>query len=244
MLIKLKESTFLSKAATLSSSIWFISVLIFIIVILMSSQGFTKDPCFSAGCTEERWLFPLLGSVFLGIASFCLLILSGFLRRILKATQWKPWLHLSATKVSVATMFIIIIIGVYFAGSLNSAVMFGGSYNGQELLEAVNKHRQEKGLNSVVVGEGLCDNLVSRWQAVKEGRQHLGFEEWIKGEGIQLNYGYGEIAELYIQAPTPAEAIAFWAGSPGHRIQLENPKWTDGCAYANEGYGVVILSVK
>lgn len=63
-------------------------------------------------------------------------------------------------------------------------------------------------------------------------------------EGIQTEYGYKEIAELYIQASTPAEAIAFWSGSPGHKIQLENPKWTDGCAYANEGYGVVIMSVK
>lgn len=219
-------------------------MLTFIIVIFVSSQGFSKDPCYSSGCTDEGWLFPLLGSVFLGTISFCSLILSVVARKILMAPKWRSPFNLGLLKISIATVFILVIFGVYFAGSLNSAVKFGGAYNGQELFDAINKHRESVGVKSVILGEGLCDNLVSRWQAVKEGRQHVGFEEWVTGEGIQANYGYGEIAELYIQSPTPNEAIAFWAGSPGHRIQLENSKWTDGCAYANEGYGIAVFSLK
>ena len=52
-----------------------------------------------------------------------------------------------------------------------------------------------------------------------------------------------KIAELYIQLQHPQrQLLSVWQS--GHKIQLENPKWTDGCAYANEGYGVVIMSVK
>lgn len=55
--------------------------------------------------------------------------------------------------------------------------MWGGGYNGNDLLNAVNNHRKSLGIQEVKLSEGLCDNLVSRWKSIKEGKQHEGFEE-------------------------------------------------------------------
>lgn len=245
MLYKLKTSTLLSKIGVISSYLWFVSTVVFILVIFLSTKGFTVDPCYGQGCSEHAYLLPMLSSLFAGLLFFGLTVFAGLLRVLLKAEKWKPPLNIGSWKVGFATFLVVLISGVYvFASFRGNAVMWGQGYTGNDLLNAVNAHRKSVGIPEVKLSEGLCDNLVSRWRAVKEGRQHEGFEEWVKQEGIQTEYGYKEIAELYIQAPTPAEAIAFWAGSPGHKIQLENPKWTDGCAYANEGYGVVVMGVK
>jgi hypothetical protein len=243
---KLKNSSFLSRVSVISSYLWFLSTTTFIIIIFSSTKGFTIDPCYSKGCAQNIYLFPMLLSLAIGMASFGLMVLSGFLRLILKSEKWKPPLNINQWKVALATFLVVLISGVYvfalFRGG--GGVLWGGSYTGQDLLNAVNSHRKSAGAPEVKLSEGLCDNLVSRWKAVKEGKQHEGFEEWVKQEGIQTKYGYKEIVELYIHASNPAEAVAFWAGSPGHKIQLENPKWTDGCAYASEGYGVVIMGTK
>ena|SRR3990167_4402455 len=243
MLQKLKTSITLSKIGVVSSYLWFVGTVSFVFVIFLSTKGFTIDPCYGEGCSENAYLIPMLLSLFVGCFFFVLTIFAGLLRVLLKAEKWKPPFNLGSWKVGLFTLFIVFVSGVYvFASFKGNAVRWGGSYTGNDLLTAVNNHRRSVGIPEVKLSEGLCDNLVSRWQAVKEGRQHEGFEEWVKQEGIQTQYGYQELAELYIQASTPAEAITFWSGSPGHKIQLENPKWTDGCAYANEGFGVVIMS--
>lgn len=245
MLHKLKTSTFLSKIGVVSSYLWFVSTVVFILVIFLSTKGFTVDPCYGQGCSEHAYLFPMLSSLFAGLFFFGLTVFAGLLRVLLKAEKWNPPLSIGSWKVGFATFLVVLISGVYvFALVRGNAVMWGQGYTGNDLLNAVNTHRKSVGISEVKLSEGLCDNLVSRWQAVKEGRQHEGFEGWVKQEGIQTKYGYKEVVELYIQASTPSEAIASWAGSPGHKIQLENPKWTDGCAYANEGYGVVIMGLK
>lgn len=122
-------------------------------------------------------------------------------------------------------------------------VLSGGSYTGEDLLYAVNQYRKSKNLKKLEINEILCDNLVSRWKSIKDGKQHEGFEEWVKNEKI-LERGYRELAELYAIAPSPSQAIDIWLNSPGHKIQLENKKWEDGCAYANEGITVLILGKK
>ncbi|GIW57636.1 MAG: hypothetical protein KatS3mg083_581 [Candidatus Dojkabacteria bacterium] len=245
MFQKLKSSTLLSKINVISSYFWFISTVFFITIIFLSTKGFTIDPCYGKGCSEHHYLLPMLSSFFAGLFFFGLTVFMGFLRVLLKAEKWKPPINLGSWKIGFATFLVVFISSVYVVALFRgSAVRWGGSYTGQDLFNAVNQHRKSLGLKEVKLSEGLCDNLVSRWQAVKEGRQHEGFDDWIKQEGIQTNYGYKELVELYIQALTPAEAITFWSGSPGHRIQLENPKWIDGCAYANEGYGVVVMGIK
>ncbi len=245
MFQKLRTSTLLSKIGVISSYLWFVTTVTFITIIFLSTKGFTIDPCYGEECSEHSYLLPMLSSLFAGLFFFGLAVSAGFLRLILKAEKWKPPLGIGSWKVGFATFLVIFISGIYvFALFRGNAVRWGRGYDGEDLFNAVNEHRRSLGIQEVKLSEGLGDNLVSRWRAVKEGRQHEGFEDWIKQEGIQTEYGYKEVAELYIRASTPAEAIAFWSGSPGHKIQLENPRWTDGCAYANEGYGVVIMGLK
>lgn len=244
MFHKLKESKVLSKVNAFSSYFWLISVIAFVYIIFASTKGFTHDPCYGDGCLEHPYLLPMLASLFLGSLFFGTTILSGILRIVLKAEKWKPFLNINSWKVGTLAIFLLILMGVYLFASTRSSVLWGGTYSGQDLFNAVNTHRQSKGLGVLKTGEGLCDDLVSRWKSVKEGKQHEGFEEWVKQQGIQTNWGYKQIAELYIIANTPAEAISFWESSPGHEIELDNPKWTDGCAYASEGAGVLMMGYK
>lgn len=245
MLKKLKTYNILSKIGVISSYFWFISTVAFIIIIFLSTKGFTIDPCYGKGCPEHSYLLPMLSSLFAGLLFFGLTVSAGFLRVILKVEKWKPPLDIGSWKVGFATFLIVFISGVYvFTLFRGNAVMWGRNYTGNDLLNAVNEHRKSIGIQEVKLSEGLCDNLVTRWKSIKEGKQHEGFEDWVKQEGIQTNYGYKQIVELYVQASTPNHAILLWSGSPGHKIQLENPKWTDGCAYANGGYGVVVMGWK
>ncbi len=245
MFKKLKNSLFLSKTNVIGSYLWFVGTAFFIAVIYMSTNGFTSDPCYGVGCPEHTFLLPMLASFGVGFGFFGITILTGIMRVLLKAKKWTPPFNISSWAVGFITFLITLVFGAYGIGSLRKAsLMWNANYTGEELFNAVNEHRGLVGAQEVVIGEGLCDNLVSRWQAVKDEKQHEGFEEWIEKEGIQTNYGYYQVVELYIISQTPEDAIDFWIGSPGHKIQLENPVWTDGCAYAGEGYGVVIMGYK
>lgn len=245
MLRNLKQTDILSKISNIASYFWFLGTLTFILIILTSTKNFTVDPCYGQGCPENKYLIPMLSSFFIGSLAFGLTLTLGLLRIILKAPKWKPPLHIDNVKMAVASFFIAIIFMVYtYALFRGNAVTWGQGYTGFDLFNAVNSHRKSVGVSEVKLSEGLCDNLVSRWKAVKEGKQHEGFNEWVEQEGIQSKYGYKQLVELYISAQNPSEAIAFWVSSPGHKIQLENPRWTDGCAYASEGYGVVVMGSK
>jgi hypothetical protein len=245
MIQKIKTSSALSKIGVISSYLWFVCTVTFILIIFLSTKNFTIDPCYGPGCSEHPYLLPMLSSLFLGLLFFGSTLLAEILRFVTKAEKWQPPIGMNSWKVGLVTFLVVFVFGIYvFALFRGSAVMWGGQYTGYDLFNAVNSHRVSVGVQEITLSEGLCDNLVSRWKAVKDGRQHEGFEEWVEQEGIQTNYGYKDIVELYIQAPTPLGAINFWSGSPGHKIQLENPIWTDGCAYANDGYGVVVMSLK
>lgn len=117
-------------------------------------------------------------------------------------------------------------------------------YTGEELFQAINDHRLEKGLVKLELDGMLCDNLVERYWAIKEpGNAHKGYEEWLKSEGISDNPKYGVIGEIYVvDVSTPQNAIAWWTNSPGHRTTLEMSEMKYGCAYANDGTGVVIMA--
>jgi hypothetical protein len=119
-------------------------------------------------------------------------------------------------------------------------------YTGQQLFDAVNEYRANKNLSTVTIDPILCDNLVERYLAIKEPNSgHNGFKEWMAAEGISENPFYLAVAEMYvIDISTPENAIAFWLGSPGHRSTLERPGFNSGCAYANDGTGVIILAEK
>ena len=117
-------------------------------------------------------------------------------------------------------------------------------YTGEELFAAVNKYRTSQGIPTIKLDPTLCDNLVERYWAIKEpGNAHKKYEEWLKSEGISDNPKYGVIGEMYVvDISTPNNAINFWLGSPGHKSTLEIKELAYGCAYANDGTGVVIMA--
>lgn len=117
-------------------------------------------------------------------------------------------------------------------------------YTGEELFTAVNTYRTSVSVPALEMDARLCDNLVERWEAIRNpGNAHKGFEEWVQAEGIADEPKYGQIGEMYVvDISTPQNAIAFWTGSPGHKSTLEMAELRYGCAYANDGTGVVILA--
>ena len=89
MLQKLKTSTFLSKVGVISSYLWFVGTVVFILVIFLSTKGFTVDPCYGQDCSEHTYLLPMLSSLFAGLFFFGITVFAGLLRVLLKAEKWK-----------------------------------------------------------------------------------------------------------------------------------------------------------
>lgn len=154
----------------------------------------------------------------------------------------------SVKKKIVFLVFIgILLFASYSYGVIRSRSIFipeptpisSPNYTGQELFDAVNNYRQEKGLTKLSLNKDFCNNIVSRWEIMSNPNTigHEGFEEW---SHKYLPQGV-TVSEIAGPANTPQELINSWLGSPSHRISLENPKNTVGCAYAGKGYGVVEL---
>lgn len=240
MFRKLKESKFLSILTTISSWFWVVGTVAFTAVIFASTRAFTKDPSYSPGGAENAYLIPMLTSLFIGLAGFGLTVIGSLARLILRASKWPVWA--SATKSAILAIFVASVASAYAIGAIRGGVGFGGAYTGAEVFAAVNEHRQQLGLQTVKMDEQLCDNLVERWQAVKTGNQHQGFDEFIKTE--HKGQTWKEFAEMYFIGPSPKAAIAFWEQSPGHKSVLEGTRWTSACSYANEGAAVMLFSYK
>ena len=239
-----KYRFFLSKINNISSYIWFLSTVSFIIVILLSTKGLTKDPCYGPGCSEEVYLLPMLGSLFIGFTSFLVTLISGILRLVFKGEKSRPLLGISSVRVGILTFVLALIFTAYFIGSIRGGFSIGGGYTAFDVLRVVNEYRKNNGINELRLSEELCDNIVSRWKAIKEGKQHEGFVEWVEREGIQVNYDYKDLVELYIIADSPKAALDFWLSSPSHKLQIENEKWQDVCVYSNEKITVMIMGYK
>lgn len=206
---------------------------------------FTYDPNLSGGA-ETPWLIPMLLPVFIGGISFGVMFITGTISLVKKDTsKIKMPLGVTVLKCVISVVLLCILIVVFFIGIRKGNIGYQKpNYNGQQLFDAVNEYRQTKGVPILILDPVLCDNLVERWLAIKNpDNGHKGYEEWLKAEGISDNQKYGQIGELYVTGTeTPQKAINFWQGSPGHRSTLEMKEMNYGCAYANEGIGVVIMA--
>ena len=244
MINKLKTTTFLAKVTTFSSYLWLLFTGAFVYVIFASTKMFTLDPSYGPGSPQNVWLLPMLTTLFLGCAFLGLTFLGGILRKVLKAPKWNAPLGFGAGKADFGAFLVLGAMFLYMVAALRGGVGFGGEYSGQEIFDAVNAHRVSIGVKPVTLGQGLCDNLVERWRYAKDGKFHEGFEDWVKNEGIQTEYGYGLVGEILVTSPTVQNAIYWWSTSPGHKDTLERPDWDEGCAYAAEGTTVMTFGIK
>lgn len=231
----------LKKLSNYSAIVWAISCYLFVGIIAITSKGMTHDPNFSGGA-ETPWLFPMLGAVGVGIISFGVMILAWLIRLVKKdKTEYKAPLGITTKKAIVANVFLMIIVTIFIVAYRNANLGYKkANYNGQQLFDAVNEYRISNGKSKLNLDMYICDNLVARYLKIKSGDVgHEGFEEWVKNEGIDKRFA--PISELYIKdSATTKDAIDFWNGSPGHRLSALGD-FTVGCAYANEGTGVLIL---
>lgn len=169
---------------------------------------------------------------------------------------------LSPKTKKTKTLGKIILLGLAALGIIfiAAAVMFfyfitqvDNKYTGQELFDAVNEHRQSVNVQKLEVDRVLCNNLVERWQAIRYPENtHKDFKEWLVSEELvnedgslkpPYDGGHG-IAELRASGTTPPWLIDFWTGDPKHRVLLEDPNFNVGCAYANDGTGILIMAQK
>lgn len=120
------------------------------------------------------------------------------------------------------------------------------TFTGQELFDAVNVYRKEKGVKELKLENALCSNLAQRYFDIKkgldEGVAHKGFDEWY--QKYVEPYGNYIISEDFAWGNTPQEVIKAWEGSPGHRLSILDPQNTLGCSYAADGYGIIVLGYK
>jgi hypothetical protein len=187
----------------------------------------------------------MLSSIVAGVGSFLLMTLMVLLARIKKEKpNYKPPLGMTIFRsfllIGLLGVVVVVFIFGFAKGNKGYPTKPTSSYTGQQLYDAVNKYRVEHGKDEIPLDIVICDNLVARYLKIKSGDVgHEGFEEWIKQEKIDQKYR--QYAEIYIKDIfTIQEAINFWDGSPGHRLTMLE-KLDAGCAYANDGTGVVIF---
>lgn len=229
------------KIINISAFVWALSCYLFALIIVITTRLMTHDPNFSGG-PETPWLLPMLLSVFIGFISFAIMFLSGVIAIIKKdKSNFKMPLNFSTSKSILSVVFLAVIGIIFFFGLRNGNLGYKKSnYTGQQLYDSINEYRKQNGKQPIPLALYMCDNLVARYLKIKSGDVgHEGFEEWAKKEEIDKKYI--PRAELYVKDTyTVKDAIDFWNGSPGHKLTLlEN--FDVGCAYANEGIGVVVF---
>lgn len=234
-----------------SAVIWLLCVIGVLGVITIATRFLTHDPDFSPGDPENIYLMPMLTFFFIGGFSFVVMVISAILSRFSEGVVegYKPILGLSSKNSAL-------LVGVLLFGAFS--FLFGfrqanvGSYSqetgsvvtGQEIFNAINNNRQEKGLAKLELEPRICDNLVQRYLDIMNPDNkyigHAGFEKWYEEQGLQ-EY---ELSEVYVSGiRSGAEAVKFWESSPGHKSAVEG-NYKLACAYANQGVAVAVLGNK
>lgn len=118
------------------------------------------------------------------------------------------------------------------------------SFTGQEFFDAVNEYRASKGLNKLELYQPLCNGLIERWQVLKDPDTfgHQGLEEWLNKIDPDVKLDVSEVSSSGGDSDTLGNVMSGLISSPGHRLAMEDPNATLGCAYAAQGTGVVEIA--
>lgn len=121
------------------------------------------------------------------------------------------------------------------------------SWSGPELWEAVNKRRQELGVNPLSSRSELCTIAAIRLNQLLELGKLDGHEGFSKMpderpdlKWIFEKYNLSEF--LLAGASTPAEAVSLWENTLGHKQLLSGGEYVWGCIYASYGFAVAIAA--
>lgn len=121
-------------------------------------------------------------------------------------------------------------------GSPAPSAPAGGASPVVEMAALANRHRASAGCPPLAWLEGAAraarahsDDMARRNYFDHVAPEGTGFPERLAREGVRLRMAAENIA---LDPGTPAQVLAGWVRSPGHRRNLEN------CAYTHHGIGV------
>jgi len=120
------------------------------------------------------------------------------------------------------------------------------SWGGPELWEAVNKRRVELGVGSLSKKDELCTVASIRLNqllALGTLDGHAGFEPTLSRPDLAYIKEKYNVAEfLIVGYLTPAESVAGWEHTLGHRGLLAGGEYVWGCVYSQETFAVAIAA--
>lgn len=119
------------------------------------------------------------------------------------------------------------------------------NWSGPELWEAVNKRRQELGVNAMSSQPELCTIASIRLNELLElGKLdgHEGFSTLPdRRPDLKWIFEKYNISEFLVSgASTALEAVQLWENTLGHKKLLTGGEYVWGCTYAQNGFGVAI----
>jgi len=121
-------------------------------------------------------------------------------------------------------------------------------WGGPELWEAVNKRRQEFGVNPLSPKNELCTIASIRLNELLDlGNldNHEGFSNLSeRREDIKWIFdNYSTVAEfLALGGQTPEKTVSMWENTLGHKILLTGGEYVWGCIYAQNSFAVAIAA--
>lgn len=120
------------------------------------------------------------------------------------------------------------------------------TWGGPELWLAVNKSRQEHGVNPLKKEDGLCTIAAIRLNQILEKNKldnHEGFVPTLQRDDLKWISEKYNVSEFLISGfPTPEEAVKGWLNTLGHAKLLTGGEYNLGCVYAQNTFGVAIAA--
>ena len=120
------------------------------------------------------------------------------------------------------------------------------AWGGPELWDAINKRRVELGVGPLSKKDELCTIASIRLnQLLSLGTLdgHAGFEPTLNRPDLAYIRQKYNVAEfLIVGYLTPAEAVAGWEHTLGHRGLLAGGEYVWGCVYSQETFAVAIAA--
>lgn len=156
-------------------------------------------------------------------------------------------------RILLLGVFCIYTIGIFLFGWLSNQAIESGpiapvstaqrSFTGQDVFDAVNKHRRDIGIQSLAIDQAACKFIVQRFFDIQKGLEtndvHPGFDAF--AFKLAKESPYVHVGEIYTFASSVDGTIQNWINSPPHRVTMERSKYNAGCAYSSDSASIVIL---
>lgn len=121
------------------------------------------------------------------------------------------------------------------------------NWSGPELWEAVNKRRQQLGVNTMANESALCTIASIRLNELLDKGEldgHEGFSTLAdRRPDLKWIFEKYNISEFLVSgAESAQEAVDLWENTLGHKKLLTGGEYVWGCTYAQNGFGVAIAA--